>query len=61
MSPLQTGPGTIRANVKELMKGIESPARKKAVETIARKNNISIKEAMFRQATRISQRLARKH
>ena len=58
--PLQKGPGTIRANVATLMKGVQSQPRKKAISTIAKKNNIPIKDAQFRQAVRISQGLARK-
>jgi hypothetical protein len=60
MSPLQKGPGTIRANVIELMKGVESQSRKKAITTLAKKYNISRKEAMMRQAIAISKSQARK-
>ena len=58
--PLQSGPGTIKANVNELMKGVKSQSRKKAIDTIMRKNNITRQEAMFRQARRIAQVQARK-
>lgn len=58
--PLAKGKGTIRANVNELMKGVQSPARAKAIATLARKYGISKKEAMFKQATRIAQAQARK-
>lgn len=58
--PLKKGPGTIRSNVKELMGEVQSPARKKAISTIARKNNISREEAKFRQALKIAQVQAKK-
>ena len=57
---LKKGQGTIRANVTELMKGIQSPARKKAIATIAKKYGISHQEAMFRQAKAIAQSQAKK-
>lgn len=60
MSPLTSGPNSIRSNVKELMTTVQSSARKKAIRTIARKNNISIKEAQFRQAVAISRSQASK-
>lgn len=58
--PLLTGPNTIRANVGELMKSVQSPSRKKAILTIAKKNNIPMKEAQFRQALAISRTQAQK-
>ena len=58
--PLKTGAGTIRANVAELMSKVQSPARKKAIQTIASKNNISRQEAQFRQAIAISKKMSRK-
>lgn len=58
--PLQTGPNSIRANVTELMGKVLSPARKKAISTIARKNNISLSDAKFQQAITIAKRLAQK-
>ncbi len=58
--PLLKGPQNIRANVTELMKGINSASRKKAINTIARKNNIPKKDAMFKQAVAIAQSQARK-
>lgn len=58
--PLKKGPGTIRANVAELMQPPQTAARKKAINTIARRNNISFEEAQYRQAVRISQSQARK-
>lgn len=42
------------------MKGVNSQSRQKALTTIAKKNNISKKDAMFRQAIAISQKQARK-
>ena len=58
--PLIKGKGSIRKNVTELMKGVESPARHKAIATIAKKNNISFQEAQYRQAIRIAQAQAKK-
>ena len=58
--PLQQGPGTIRANVSELMSSVKSQSRMKAIDTIARKNNISLEEAKFKQALAISKSQARK-
>lgn len=60
MSPLKRGPNTIRQNVTELMSGIQSPARRKAIMTIAKRYNISPKEAQLRQALAISKSQARK-
>lgn len=60
MSPLKKGKGTIRANMTELMQPPQSPARKKAIATIAKKYNISLEEAQYRQAQRIAQFQARK-
>lgn len=57
MSPLMKGPGSVRANVNELMKGVRSQPRKKAINTIMRKNNITRQEAMFKQALSISRKL----
>jgi len=58
---LQKGPNSIRANVSELTQNkVLSPARMKAIHTIARKNNISIKDATFKQALAISKSQARK-
>lgn len=58
--PLSTGPNSIRTNVSELMSSIKSPARKKAVATIAKNRNVSRKEAQFLQALAISTKMARK-
>ncbi len=58
--PLKKGAGTVRSNVSELMSGVNSPSRAKAIRTIAKKNNISVKEAQYRQAIRIAQSQARK-
>lgn len=60
MSPLLKGPGTVRKNVQELMTKVQSPARQKAILTIAKKNNISTKEAQFKQARAIAVSQARK-
>lgn len=53
MSPLLKGKNTSRANITELMKGVQSPARKKAITTLAKKHNITRHEAMLRQAKAI--------
>ena len=58
--PLQKGVGTIRSNVAELMNKVQSPARKKAISTLARRRNISRKEAQFIQAKKIAINLSRK-
>lgn len=58
--PLKKGPGTIRSNVIELMSKVQSPARKKAISTLASKHNITRKDAQFRQAKAISLSLAKK-
>lgn len=60
MSPLKKGSNTVRYNVAELMQPPQSASRKKAIATIARRNNISLKEAQFLQAQRIAQAQARK-
>lgn len=57
---LDKGPGTIRKNVTELMGQVQSQSRKKAIDTIARKNNIPRKEAQFRQALAIAKTQASK-
>lgn len=51
---------TIRQNVTELMKPAQAPARKKAIITIAKKNNIPRKDAQFRQSIKIAQSIAKK-
>ena len=61
MSPLFKGPGNVRKNVAELMNSpIVSPARKKAIATIARQRGVSLEEARFIQARRIAQVQGRK-
>lgn len=60
MSPLRKGPGSMRANVQELMRAPQSQARKKAILTIAKKHNITRQEAQFRQARAIAISQARK-
>lgn len=57
---LLKGPGTVRVNVTELMKAPKSPARKKAIATIARKNNIKPMDAQFMQARKIAAMQTRK-
>ncbi len=58
--PLLTGTGNIRKNVQELMKTPQSVARKRAINSIAKKNNVSASEAQFRQAIAIAKSQARK-
>lgn len=59
MSPLSKGPGTVRKNVSELMMPIQSQARRKAVITISKRNNIPTKAAQFKQAIAIAKSQAR--
>jgi hypothetical protein len=54
MSPLLKGKGNIRKNVQELMTGPVGATRQKAIQTIAKKNNISRAAARFKQARAIS-------
>ena len=58
--PLKKGQGTIRQNVKELMKPVRSPARKKAILTIAKRRNISRADSQWVQAISIAKSQARK-
>jgi vacuolar-type H+-ATPase subunit F/Vma7 len=58
--PLLKGAQNMRSNIKELMSGVESQSRHKAILTIAKKNNISYEEAQMKQAIRIAQAQARK-
>ncbi len=59
--PLKKGPGTIRANVSELMNSpIQSASRKRAIATIAKKRNIPRSEARFIQAKAIAISQSRK-
>jgi len=58
--PLKTGKNSIRSNVTELMGKVLSPARKKAISTIAKTRNISRKEAQFTQAKAIAISQSRK-
>lgn len=60
MSPLKKGPTSIRGNVKELMAGPVSPARQKAIATIAKKRGVSPDEARFIQARAIAVSQSRK-
>lgn len=60
MSPLLKGQGTIRQNVQELMNPVLSRPRKKAISTIAKKNNISREDAQYRQAVKIAISQSRK-
>lgn len=54
------GPGSVRRNVELLMQAPASRARKRAIATIAKKNNEGPQAAQFRQALAISRSLARK-
>ena len=58
--PLIKGTGTIRANVGELMKGVRSPARAKAIGTLAKSRNITRQQAQYTQAVAIAKSQARK-
>lgn len=60
MPPLKKGVGTVRTNVATLMQPAQSPARKKAIITLAKKHNISRSDAQFRQSVAIAQSQARK-
>lgn len=50
----------MRKNVTELMQAPQSQSRRKAIVTIAKKNNISLKDAQFKQAIAIAKSQARK-
>ncbi len=54
------GTSTIRSNVQILMGDVKSRPRKKAILTIAKKNNIPKPDAQFRQAVHIAEYYARK-
>jgi hypothetical protein len=56
---LLKGTGNVRANVTTLMAPARSPSRKKAIITIAKKNNISRSDAQFKQAVAIAKRVGR--
>lgn len=58
--PLKSGAGSIRYNINELMGKVQSPSRRKAITTLARKHNITRQEAQLFQAQKIAQRMARK-
>ncbi len=51
---LAKGPKSINRNINELMSGVRSEGRHKAILTIAKNNNISYEEAQLRQAKRIA-------
>lgn len=57
---LKKGPENMQSNYNELMTNVDSPARRRAIETIAKKNNISFAEAQHRQALHIIQSQAKK-
>jgi len=57
---LAKGPKSINKNIKELMSGVKSEGRHKAIMTIAKKHNISYEDAQFRQAKKIALYQARK-
>lgn len=58
--PLKSGINSIRTNVQSLMSPLIGRTRQKAIQTIARKNNISLEDAQYKQAIRIAQKQARK-
>ena len=51
---------SIRGNVKELMGPVVSKSRKRAIQTIAKKNNMSPEDAKFKQAKAIALSIAKK-
>lgn len=58
---LLQGPGSVRKNVAQLMNAApRSKSRKRAILTLAKKHNISRKDAQFRQAVAIAKSQARK-
>ena len=57
---LAKGPSSVRQNVRELMNSVDSESRRKAILTIAKRNNISFQEAQYKQALRIAQAQAKK-
>lgn len=57
---LKTGPANMQSNYTELMNNIDSPGRRKAIETLAKRKNISFQEAQHYQALKIIQSQARK-
>ena len=57
---LKKGVQNMRSNYNELMTNIESSGRRKAIETLAKKHNITFEEAQHRQALRIIQSKADK-
>jgi len=57
---LKKGAGFIRQNVRELMKGVDTEKRHKAIVTLAQKHGITYEEAQYRQSLRIAESLARK-
>lgn len=50
----------MQSNYDELMANVDSPGRRKAIETLAKKHNITFQEAQHRQALRIIESQARK-
>ncbi len=58
--PLLNGKQNIGKNMQELMKPAQSPARRKAIATIAKKHGISHSEAQYRQAQAIALYQSRK-
>ena len=60
MPPFAQPKTTIRQNVTSLMQGRVGPARRKAIMTIAKKNNINRTDARFKQAVAIARTTQRK-
>ncbi len=60
LQPLKRGLGTIRSNVTKLMTGPVGQTRQRAIATLAKRRNMTLDEARFHQAVRISQTQARK-
>ncbi len=58
--PLGQGPGSLRRNMDLLMQKPQSKQRKRAIATIAKKNNLQPVEAQYRQAIAIGKKQLRK-
>lgn len=56
---LKKGLPNMQSNYNELMNNVISPGRKKAIDTLMKKHNISYEDAVHRQALRIIESKAR--
>lgn len=57
---LKPGTANMNSNYQELMANVDSPGRRKGIETLAKKYNINFEEAQHRQALRIIESQARR-